>query len=161
MFIINISKGNGYPGKLLGINLGKNKNTEDALSDYQKGILSLGDYADYIVINVSSPNTPGLRRMQEKEKLLNLLTKVSVITICFILLTPYWRAKLPYIILVYKCTMLTVLFFMENFLWFSIMILKLTSTFWSHVHNKSAIDYMCIVTMVQLLTRISRCENID
>ena len=64
--------------KLLGVNLGKNKNSKDALSDYQQGILNLGDFVDYIVINVSSPNTPGLRRMQEKEKLLNLLTKVNM-----------------------------------------------------------------------------------
>ena len=71
-------KGSQYPGKLLGVNLGKNKSTEDAFSDYQQGIVNLGDFVDYIVINVSSPNTPGLRRMQEKEKLRNLLTKVSL-----------------------------------------------------------------------------------
>ena len=73
--------GNQYPGKLLGVNLGKNKNSQDTLSDYQQGILNLGDFADYIVINVSSPNTPGLRRMQEKEKLLNLLAKVSMVAV--------------------------------------------------------------------------------
>ena len=71
-------KGSQYPGKLLGVNLGKNKSTEDAFSDYQQGVVNLGDFVDYIVINVSSPNTPGLRRMQEKEKLRNLLTKVSL-----------------------------------------------------------------------------------
>ena len=63
------------------MNLGKNKNAQDTFSDYQQGILNLGGFADYIVINVSSPNTPGLRRMQEKEKLLNLLTQVSIITV--------------------------------------------------------------------------------
>lgn len=45
------------PG-LLGINLGKNKTSDDAVSDYQIGIDKLGKYADYIVVNVSSPNTP-------------------------------------------------------------------------------------------------------
>lgn len=82
MMLCKILKGSHYPGRLLGLNLGKNKNTQDALPDYQQGILNLGDFADYIVINVSSPNTPGLRRMQEKEKLLNLLTKVSIVAVC-------------------------------------------------------------------------------
>ena len=80
-------KGSQYPGKLLGVNLGKNKSTEDAFSDYQQGIVNLGDFVDYIVINVSSPNTPGLRRMQEKEKLRNLLTKVSLSIILLFLIT--------------------------------------------------------------------------
>ena len=79
-------KGSQYPGKLLGVNLGKNKSTEDAFSDYQQGIVNLGDFVDYIVINVSSPNTPGLRRMQEKEKLRNLLTKVSLSIILLLLI---------------------------------------------------------------------------
>jgi len=69
--------GDHYPGKVLGVNLGKNKTSQDTFSDYQKGVLTLGDYVDYIVINVSSPNTPGLRRMQEKEKLMDLLFKVT------------------------------------------------------------------------------------
>jgi len=69
--------GDHYPGKILGVNLGKNKTSQDTFSDYQKGVLTLGDYVDYIVINVSSPNTPGLRRMQEKEKLMDLLSKVK------------------------------------------------------------------------------------
>jgi hypothetical protein len=48
------------PG-LLGVNLGKNKETVDAGDDYARGILKLARYADFIVINVSSPNTPGGR----------------------------------------------------------------------------------------------------
>ena len=43
----------------MGVNLGKNKTTEDAAADYVTGIQKLGMHADYIVINVSSPNTPG------------------------------------------------------------------------------------------------------
>ena len=78
-----MSIGNRYPGRLLGVNLGKNKNSQDTFSDYQQGILKLGDFSDYIVINVSSPNTPGLRRMQEKAKLLDLLAKVSINTVCY------------------------------------------------------------------------------
>ena len=62
---------------LLGVNLGKNKMTEDALSDYSKGVRNLAQYADYMVINISSPNTPGLRDLQGKEKLHALISGVQ------------------------------------------------------------------------------------
>lgn len=62
-------------GKLLGINLGKNK-LGDEVTDYVKGVQRLGPYADVLVINVSSPNTPGLRDLQNELKLTNLLTTV-------------------------------------------------------------------------------------
>jgi len=66
------------PGKLLGINLGKNKNSlPDSNEDYIKGVKSLGPWADYLVINISSPNTPGLRALQKRETLEKLLTEVS------------------------------------------------------------------------------------
>jgi len=58
---------------ILGVNLGKNKDTEDAASDYEKGVAALGPYADYLVINVSSPNTPGLRALQGKGPLEELV----------------------------------------------------------------------------------------
>ena len=58
---------------VVGVNLGKNKLTEDALADYSKGIQRLGVLGEYIVVNVSSPNTPGLRGLQEKSALLLLL----------------------------------------------------------------------------------------
>lgn len=63
-------------GKLLGINLGKNK-TGDEVSDYVKGVQRLGPYADVLIINVSSPNTPGLRDLQNEAKLTNLLAVVK------------------------------------------------------------------------------------
>ena len=44
---------------ILGVNLGKNKEQTDAAADYVSGLKKLGKHADYIVINVSSPNTPG------------------------------------------------------------------------------------------------------
>lgn len=44
---------------MLGVNLGKNKTSESAASDYSIGVSKLAKYADYLVINVSSPNTPG------------------------------------------------------------------------------------------------------
>lgn len=59
--------------KLLGINLGKNK-FGDEVSDYVKGIENFGPYADVLVVNVSSPNTPGLRELQSELKLTNLLS---------------------------------------------------------------------------------------
>ena len=64
---------------LLGINIGKNKETleENAVNDYILGIETFIDVADYLVINVSSPNTPGLRDLQKREKLLQLLTKIK------------------------------------------------------------------------------------
>lgn len=62
-------------GKLLAINLGKNK-TGDEVEDYVKGVQRLGPYADVLVVNVSSPNTPGLRDLQSELKLTNLLTAV-------------------------------------------------------------------------------------
>jgi dihydroorotate dehydrogenase len=65
---------------VVGANLGKNKDTEDAASDYVKGVEKLGPLADYLVINVSSPNTPGLRALQGKEPLEALIgqTKQAV-----------------------------------------------------------------------------------
>ncbi|XP_049643391.1 dihydroorotate dehydrogenase (quinone), mitochondrial [Suncus etruscus] len=63
-------------GMPLGINLGKNKTSEDAASDYAEGVRVLGHLADYLVVNVSSPNTAGLRNLQGKSELRRLLAKV-------------------------------------------------------------------------------------
>ena len=64
---------------VIGGNIGKNKNTpnEDALSDYIKCFDRLFDVVDYFVVNVSSPNTPGLRALQEKEPLMELLNTLQ------------------------------------------------------------------------------------
>jgi dihydroorotate dehydrogenase len=63
-----------YQG-VLGINIGKNKQTseEDALSDYVKCLKKVHEHASYITINISSPNTPGLRNLQYGEALNSLL----------------------------------------------------------------------------------------
>ncbi|XP_035782215.1 dihydroorotate dehydrogenase (quinone), mitochondrial-like [Anopheles albimanus] len=68
----------GEPGNraVLGINLGKNKLSQNAVQDYVQGIRRFGALADYLVINVSSPNTPGLRTMQSRNTLQTLLTEV-------------------------------------------------------------------------------------
>jgi dihydroorotate dehydrogenase len=60
---------------ILGINLGKNKETVDAAADYEIGAAQLGPLADYVVINVSSPNTPGLRALQGKVPLQDLVRR--------------------------------------------------------------------------------------
>ena len=59
----------------LGISLGKSKVTplEDAVEDYLASLRMLGPYADYIAVNVSSPNTPGLRTLQDRDHLAALL----------------------------------------------------------------------------------------
>ena len=66
-------------GLIIGGNIGKNKHTpnEDALSDYIKCFDRLFDVVDYFVVNVSSPNTPGLRELQEKEPLKNILSALQ------------------------------------------------------------------------------------
>ncbi|CAH8500888.1 unnamed protein product [Schistosoma turkestanicum] len=61
---------------IVGVNLGCNKTGTDPTADYVAGVRKFGEVADYLVINVSSPNTPGLRSLQNKEKLRNLLSKV-------------------------------------------------------------------------------------
>ena len=64
---------------IIGGNIGKNKVTpnEDAVSDYIKCFDRLFDVVDYFVVNVSSPNTPGLRALQEKEPLMDLLNTLQ------------------------------------------------------------------------------------
>lgn len=65
----------------LGINIGKNKNTtnENALNDYAKCLKKTRKLADYVVVNVSSPNTPGLRNLQHPSELKYLLTALREI----------------------------------------------------------------------------------
>ena len=60
----------------VGINLGKNKDTQDAAADYRLLASRLGELADYMTVNVSSPNTQGLRDLQALETLLPILTAV-------------------------------------------------------------------------------------
>ncbi|CEL94244.1 unnamed protein product [Vitrella brassicaformis CCMP3155] len=57
----------------IGVNLGKNKTSTDAAADIREGARRLGPLADYLVINVSSPNTPGLRALQQRDELAKLV----------------------------------------------------------------------------------------
>lgn len=68
------------PNLIIGGNIGKNKSTsnEEAVSDYEKCFQALFDYVDYFVVNVSSPNTPGLRELQDKDSLKNILFKLQI-----------------------------------------------------------------------------------
>ncbi len=84
--------GNRPPGKphsrskahnsrvIIGGNIGKNKDTpnEDAWKDYETCFKALHPYVDYFVVNVSSPNTPGLRELQEKESLKKILVNLQI-----------------------------------------------------------------------------------
>ena len=65
---------------MIGGNIGKNKVTpnEDAWKDYEICFNILHDYVDYFVVNVSSPNTPGLRELQEKDSLKKILTNLQI-----------------------------------------------------------------------------------
>ena len=65
-------------GVVLGVNVGKNKDTplEDAALDYCRGLEAVYPYADYITLNLSSPNTPGLRTLQSADALRALLGSV-------------------------------------------------------------------------------------
>ena len=68
-------------GVLIGGNIGKNKVTpnENAVEDYKICFNALFDYVDYFVVNVSSPNTPNLRALQDKEPLTQLLKALQVL----------------------------------------------------------------------------------
>lgn len=67
---------------IVGGNIGKNKVTtnENAFEDYNYCFEALYSYVDYFVVNVSSPNTPGLRELQEKEPLAKLLSQVKALS---------------------------------------------------------------------------------
>jgi dihydroorotate dehydrogenase len=67
--------GRGHRRIPLGINLGKSKaaHLDQAVQDYLASFSSLADFADYLVLNVSSPNTPGLRALQDEDRLRELL----------------------------------------------------------------------------------------
>jgi dihydroorotate dehydrogenase len=61
---------------IVGVNLGANKDSDDRISDYVAGIDAFADVASYFTINVSSPNTPGLRDLQQATALNELLSRV-------------------------------------------------------------------------------------
>ncbi len=64
----------------LGINVGANKDSDDRVADYEVAITRLAGLADYVTVNISSPNTPGLRALQDKAALDALLQRVKAAT---------------------------------------------------------------------------------
>ena len=62
---------------IVGVNIGANKTSDDRIGDYVKGIEVFDTIADYLTINISSPNTPGLRGLQSKDELSELLDRLN------------------------------------------------------------------------------------
>ncbi|TGP51308.1 quinone-dependent dihydroorotate dehydrogenase [bacterium M00.F.Ca.ET.230.01.1.1] len=65
----------GRPG-IVGVNIGANKDSADRIADYERGVARFAAHASYLTVNISSPNTPGLRNMQAREQLGELLSRV-------------------------------------------------------------------------------------
>ncbi|MCW2367697.1 MULTISPECIES: quinone-dependent dihydroorotate dehydrogenase [unclassified Sphingobium] len=63
-------------GLIIGINIGANKDTEDRIADYEEGVRAMSPHCHYLTVNVSSPNTPGLRALQDRGALDALLGRV-------------------------------------------------------------------------------------
>ncbi len=64
------------PAGLIGVNVGANKDAADRIADYVLGVKTFAPVADYVAINVSSPNTPGLRDLQRRDALDELVARV-------------------------------------------------------------------------------------
>lgn len=65
----------GRPG-IVGVNIGANKDSADRIGDYAEGVKAMSPVADYLTVNISSPNTPGLRALQGDGELVELLAAV-------------------------------------------------------------------------------------
>jgi len=63
-------------GGIVGVNIGANKDSADRFADYEAGVRCFAQVAAYLTVNISSPNTPGLRSMQAREALAELLARV-------------------------------------------------------------------------------------
>jgi dihydroorotate dehydrogenase len=75
-FVDRLARRRVRPG-IVGANVGKNHDTADAAADYIAGLAAVGALADYHVINISSPNTPGLRALQARAQIEELLARVQ------------------------------------------------------------------------------------
>ncbi len=77
IFLSNLKQFRAKSQGLIGVNIGKNKGSSDLYSDYKFLYQKVGPFADYITINISSPNTPGLRDLQKKDKFFKLIEIIS------------------------------------------------------------------------------------
>jgi dihydroorotate dehydrogenase len=62
---------------IVGVNIGANKDSTDRIADYAQGVKAMADVADYLTVNISSPNTPGLRGLQDAGELTALLDAIN------------------------------------------------------------------------------------
>ena len=62
---------------IVGVNIGANKDSSDRIDDYVKGIRAFSHLASYFTVNISSPNTPGLRALQSRAELDSLLARLN------------------------------------------------------------------------------------
>ena len=62
---------------VVGVNIGANKDSPDRVADYVAGVVAMSPVADYLTVNISSPNTPGLRQLQDEGALNGLLSAVN------------------------------------------------------------------------------------
>ena len=67
----------GRRGGIVGVNVGANKESADRIADYSKAVREMAPLADYITVNISSPNTPGLRALQDRGALEELVAAVT------------------------------------------------------------------------------------
>ena len=74
--VVRLRARRGRPG-IVGINLGANKDSDDRTEDYVAGVRAAGALASYVAINISSPNTPGLRALQDGAALADLIARVT------------------------------------------------------------------------------------
>jgi dihydroorotate dehydrogenase len=74
--LARLERRRGGPG-IVGVNIGANRTTTDRIGDYLRGIACFNRLAHYITLNVSSPNTPGLRRLQDRRELEALLGRLK------------------------------------------------------------------------------------
>ncbi|HJU15614.1 MAG TPA: quinone-dependent dihydroorotate dehydrogenase [Stellaceae bacterium] len=72
---LRLARRRGRPG-IVGLNLGKNRDSSDAFADYEEGVRRAAGLAQYLVVNLSSPNTPGLRDLQRRAALAELLDRL-------------------------------------------------------------------------------------
>ncbi|HYW14630.1 MAG TPA: quinone-dependent dihydroorotate dehydrogenase [Allosphingosinicella sp.] len=67
----------GRRGGIVGVNIGANKDSADRIADYAAGVRAMAGSSDYLTVNISSPNTPGLRALQDKGALAELLAAIG------------------------------------------------------------------------------------
>ena len=83
------------PGLVVGVNIGANKDSVDRIADYRDGVRTLGASADYLTVNISSPNTPGLRALQDRGALDALLADVMAARDALPNRPPIWLKVAP------------------------------------------------------------------